>query len=369
MTLYAILLVIAIVLNVWTLVNSFFLYPLSRETTVEEEPLVSLLVPLRNEADNVDGLMDSLQSLSYSNLEILLLDDHSEDGTYEKLMKRTSDYSMFTVLRGKELPEGWNGKVHACHQLSQAANGAYYLFLDADARVHPHVIQQTLHTMKKKQAAMLSGFPTYPSHNFLSHMLVPLQHMVVLLHLPLFIANRSTKPLFTAACGIFIMIEKDAYDTIGGHASVKGSLVEDVHIAREVKKCGYKMILANITGSVLSYMYDTSKETWDGFKKNLFTGIGRSTIMVLFLTLFYTIVFLLPGGYAMAAFITGDFSLLLPYLLTVAFKMYVDVRTGHPLWLAFLMPVSALLLICMMMASMFVHKRGKSYQWKGRSYQ
>ncbi|MGR9050374.1 glycosyltransferase [Halobacillus faecis] len=369
MSLFFILLIITIVLNVWTIINSLFLYPLSAKRELEDQPSVSLLVPLRNEAGNVEGMVRSLRSLTYPDLEMILLDDHSEDGTLEKLNEQVADDERFSVIQGKELPEGWNGKVHACHQLSQAANGDYYLFLDADARVAPGIIQQTLAMMQQKKASMLSGFPNYPNHHFLSHMLVPLQHMVVLLHLPLFVANRTTKPMFTAACGIFLMIDRKAYEAIGGHASVKDSLVEDVHIAREVKKHGYKMVLANITESVLSYMYDSGKETWEGFKKNVYTGIGRSAGMVLNLTLFYAVVFLAPAGFAIVGLVTGDYAFFLPYLLTVAFKMYVDARTGHPLWLSFLLPVAVVLLISIMMASMFVHKRGEKYQWKGRFYQ
>ncbi|WLR47139.1 glycosyltransferase family 2 protein [Halobacillus litoralis] len=369
MSLFFILLIMTIVLNVWTIYNSLFLYPLSAKREPEDQPFVSLLVPLRNEAGNVEGLIRSLRSLTYPDLEVILLDDHSEDGTLDKLNEQVADDERFSVIQGKELPEGWNGKVHACHQLSQAANGECYLFLDADARVAPGTIQQALAMMQQKKASMLSGFPNYPNNHFLSHMLVPLQHMVVLLHLPLFVANHTKKPMFTAACGIFIIIDRKAYEAIGGHASVKDSLVEDVHIAREVKKHGYKMILANITKSVLSYMYVSGKETWEGFKKNVYTGIGRSVGMVLFLTLFYAVVFLAPACFAIVGLVTGDFAFLLPYLLTVAFKMYVDARTGHPLWLSFLLPVAVVLLISIMMASMFVHKRGEKYQWKGRFYQ
>ncbi|WP_027954006.1 glycosyltransferase [Halobacillus kuroshimensis] len=366
---FFIFVLLLVVMNVWTMVNSLFLYPLQAGKHEEADQKVSLLVPLRNEVDNVEGLIRSLSSLTYPNLEMLLLDDHSEDGTYEKLLSLTAEDARFTVVQGKELPDGWNGKVHACHQLSKKAGGDYLFFLDADARVVPTVIEKTLGTMKKRKAAMLSGFPFYPNHHFLSHMLVPLQHMVVLLHLPLFMANRTTKPMFTAACGIFIMIERSAYQAVGGHESVKESLVEDVHLAREMKKNGYRMILANITSSALSYMYESNQETWAGFKKNLYTGIGRSTWMVVFLTLLYATLFVLPGGLAIFGMISGALYLLLPYVLLITFKMYVDARTGHPLWLSFLMPVAGMLLIAMMWASMLVHKRGRTYQWKGRSYQ
>ncbi|WP_079480479.1 glycosyltransferase [Halobacillus salinus] len=363
------LLILTILLNIWTIINGIFLYPLKHNKTLSSTPKVSLLIPLRNEEENVKGLIASLKRLTYDNLEILLLDDHSEDDTYRLLDQEISDDPRFRIISGRPLPSGWNGKVHACHQLSEEANGAYLLFLDADARVAPHVIESTVATMKKFDASMLSGFPHYPNDHFLSHMLVPLQHMVVQLHLPLMIANHTTSPAFTAACGIFICIEKSAYIKIGGHESVKGSLVEDVHIAREVKKHGLRMILVNITPSVLSYMYSSSKETWNGFKKNIYSGLGRSVWMVLFLSIFYTVLFLLPTAYIFFAITEGSMLYLLPYLLTVTFKMYVDSRTGHPLWLSFFLPVSVMIMITLMVVSMFVHLKGDTYQWKGRSYE
>ncbi|ELK44588.1 glycosyltransferase family 2 protein [Halobacillus sp. BAB-2008] len=368
MTLWTVLLFFTVFLNLWTMLNSLSLYPLEKRQGDASRHSVSLLVPLRNEAANVKGLTESLKRLTYDNLEVILLDDHSDDDTYDLLVSCTGNDTRFRIIQGNDLPEGWNGKVHACHQLSEQASGDYLLFLDADARVAPDVIERTMATMEKHGAAMVSGFPRYPNFHFLSHMLVPLQHMIVLLHLPLFVANRTTKPMFTAACGIFLMVEKQAYQAIGGHQSVKGSLVEDVHIAREIKKHGYRMILVNITGSVLSYMYDSSAETWAGFKKNIFTGIGRSTVMAVGLSVFYTAVFLLPAFLAVTVLFGAPVYYLLPYLLTVAFKMYTDVKTGHPLWLSFCLPVAIVLLIAILFASMAVHKRGESYQWKGRSY-
>ncbi|MGI8314088.1 glycosyltransferase [Halobacillus mangrovi] len=367
--LFTILLIVTILLNIWTIINSLFLLPLVSPNQLSASPKVSLLVPLRNEEENVEGLIKSLKNLTYPTVEVILLDDHSTDATYSLLLTETEKDPRFTIYKGKELPKGWNGKVHACHQLSQMANGTYYLFLDADARVAPSVIEQTLATMERHNASMLSGFPHYPNNHFLSHMLVPLQHMVVQLHLPLAVANFTKRPLFTAACGIFIIIEREVYEFIGGHESVKDSLVEDVHLAREVKRHGYKMILANITPSVLSYMYDSAKETWEGFTKNIYTGLGRSVPMVIGLSLFYSFVFLVPVGFVIVALIEESWLYILPYLLTVAFKMFVDARTGHPLWLALLIPVSILLLISIMISSMLVHLRGRTYKWKGRSYE
>ncbi|MCP3030622.1 glycosyltransferase family 2 protein [Halobacillus sp. A1] len=355
-------------LNVWTIINSIFLPKLKLGRSQPKHHKVSLLVPLRNEEENVEGLVRSLKKLTYTDIEFVLLDDHSEDDTLHLLQEQTKEDSRFNIVTGEKLPEGWNGKVFACHQLAEQAEGDLYFFLDADARVQPSVIEKTIATMEKHGASMLSGFPKYPNYHFLAHMLVPLQHMVVLLHLPLAVANFTLRPAFTAACGIFIVIKREVYENIGGHASVKNSLVEDVHIAREVKKQGYKMLLCNITDEVISFMYDSSKETWEGFKKNIYTGVGRSPLMVIFLTITYLILFLMPFTLGIYGVLIQDWIFVLPFLLTVCFKMYIDTITGHPLWLAWLLPVSIILLISILFASMSVHIRGQSYHWKGRSY-
>ncbi len=361
-------LVLTLILNLWTIINSCFLPSLERSKPIKKKPLVSFLIPMRNEEDQVKGLIESLKQVTYNNVEFLIIDDHSEDRTPELLQKYIRSDQRFTVWQGDPLPSGWNGKVHACHQLSLKANGDYYLFLDADARVAPAIIERSLLTLWKHDASMLSGFPNYPSRHFLSHMLVPLQHMVVWLHLPLMMANFTTRPAFTAACGIFIFIEKQAYQAIGGHESVQSSLVEDVHIAREVKNHGFKMILCNISDSVISFMYDSSKETWEGFKKNIFTGIGRSSLLAFGLMALYFLLFLHPAFLAVYGLVTSQWVYVLPFLLTVSFKMYIDIRTKHPLWLAWLLPVSIVCLIAILMASMFVSLKGKTYQWKGRLY-
>ncbi|UOQ43241.1 glycosyltransferase family 2 protein [Halobacillus salinarum] len=367
--LFYLLVIMTIVLNIWTIINSVFLLPLAPSKRLDHFPKVSVLVPLRNEASQVEGLVQSLKKLTYPNLEVNLLDDQSEDGTYERLQSEIKGDERFHLFKGDPLPDGWNGKVYACHQLSHHSNGTYLLFFDADARMAPSAVEKALATLYKYHAAMISGFPNYPSRNLFASLLVPLQHMVVLLHLPLMVANSTLKPKFTAACGIFILINREVYDLIGGHASVKNSLVEDVDIAREVKKSGYKMILANLTPTVVSFMYDTAKETWEGFKKNIFPGLGRSKIMVTGIILVYSVLFLTPFAYAMTGLALGNWTLLLPFLLTVAFKMFVDARTGHPLWLAWLLPVSIAALLAVMISSMLTHVRGKAYKWKGRSYE
>ncbi|MCA0174111.1 glycosyltransferase [Bacillus sp. RAR_GA_16] len=355
----------------WTIINSLFMPRLKK--TGDENGLVSILVPLRDEERNVKDLVTSLQRLTYHHFEVLFLDDHSSDQTLHLLRKHTRNDSRFTVLEGNELPEGWTGKVYACHQLSEHARGEYLLFNDADLRLSPDAIQASLSLMKKKSAAMLTGFPAFPVSLFLEKLLVPLQHFVVHFHLPLAPANYTTLPAFTAAHGAFMMVHKEAYQQVGGHASIRDTLLDDIDLAKAFKRKGKHVLLANITKMVTCYMYQTNREVWNGFTKNLFPGLGRSRFLIGLLFLFYgcfyvgPLVFILIGLYTSIAG-SFQFNLFIPYLLIVLQKAWIDLRTEQRMTLSLLMPFSAIAFMVLLIHSMQTGLKQKGYVWKGRTY-
>ncbi|MCA1031005.1 glycosyltransferase [Bacillus timonensis] len=354
---------------IWTLVNMYFLPSFSRSITVENEnPFVSLLIPLRNEERNVKDLLESISQLTYPNLEILLLDDHSTDQTRFLLEKYTRKLHHSSIIDGKKLPVGWVGKVHACKQLSQVAKGDYYLFIDADVRLQSDAIERAITLMTEHQAKLLSGFPTFPTTTLLSKLLVPMQHFVVLFHLPLFIANKTTLPSTTAAHGSFMLIEKKAYHSIGGHNSVATSLIEDVELARNLKRTGHKVLIASITAFVTCYMYETNREVWHGFTKNIYKGLGESPVLVFFLTLFYTNFYLSPL-FLVFFFPTYGLLAIAPLVLSLFQRYIVDKVSHQPTkWIFTLMPFSALSLIAVMNVSMWKSFFHKPHEWKGRFY-
>ncbi|TKD71471.1 glycosyltransferase [Pseudalkalibacillus hwajinpoensis] len=359
---------------VWTIVNSLFM-PALKNSNIQgdKDGLVSILIPLRNEEANVVNLIKSLEELTYPNLEIILLDDHSTDNTLELLQGTTVGDDRFTIIKGKELPECWTGKVYACHQLSLQANGAYLLFIDADLRLAPGAVQSSLALMKRRKAALLTGFPSFPVKLWLEKLLVPLQHFVVHFHLPLGPSNWTTLPSFTAAHGAFIMVNNQAYQTIGGHKGIYNTLLDDVDLTRIFKKHGYRAILANVTNYAKCYMYHSNREVWNGFTKNLFPGLGRSGFLVSFLFCFYGIFYVAPlflffAGLFKLANGTLQLELLYPYLLIVLQKAWVDVRTKQVIILSFFMPISALAFMVLLIHSMRVGLKRKGYVWKGRTY-
>lgn len=353
---------------IWTIFNALCLPRLPKHANLDQTPLVSVMVPMRNEERNAASIVQCLQSLTYPNVEFLLLDDQSTDQTRSILEKVLSGDTRFRILSGKKMPPQWVGKVHACHQLQQEANGTYLLFVDADVRLKPSSLEKSLSLMQKKRSQLVTGFSAFEVPTFLSKLLVPMQHFVVLFHLPIMIANRTKIEAATAAHGGFMLFERQAYMKMGGHETVQSSLVEDVHISRKMKKQGFKVVLANITDEVSCRMYETNKEVWAGFLKNIYNGLGRSFPLVGGLTVFYSIFYIGP----LLLLLFGIFQLqpiyLIPYILITCQRFIVDRVTNQRAYLSLLMPLSAASFIGIMHASMWKSWSKQSYEWKGRFY-
>ncbi|WP_216830482.1 glycosyltransferase [Alkalihalobacterium elongatum] len=361
---------IHLIFLIWTVINSMFMPKLKQNVQLSNSviSLVSVLIPLRNEERNIKRLVKSLTSMTYQKVEVIFLDDQSTDNTYKLLMELTKEYKNFKVIKGAPLANGWVGKVHACKQLGEHAKGEYLLFLDADVEVCPTIIEKTISTMDVYDAGLLTGFPKFPSSTLLSKILVPMQHYIVFFHLPIFIANRTTIPSFTAAHGAFMCFRKEVYNKIGGHSSVAASIVEDVHLARHVKQKGYRVLLANLTEDVSCYMYETNKEVWNGFSKNIFVGLGRSIPLASTIIIFYSIFFVMPFIFAILGIITNELLYLLPYMIMLLHRAIVDWKTQQRNLQFLWMPVSAMVIIILLIYSAILSVQKKGYRWKGRSY-
>ncbi|SER45206.1 glycosyltransferase [Salisediminibacterium halotolerans] len=360
---------VQLILLLWIIINGLLLPRLDRPVlTIEETPAVSVLIPMRNEARNIAGCIASCKALTYPNVECIILDDHSTDRTNELLVETIDGDQRFTVINGADLPDGWVGKVHACKQLSEHAKGEFFLFLDADVRFTPDLIEQALSHMKKT-AGLISGFPHYPLKGTLAHFIVPLQHMIIFMHLPMPFANWTKWPAASASHGAFMMFRAEAYRAAGGHEAVKNSLVEDVHLTRNIKKAGWYTRLTNPTKTVDCYMYDNDRDVWNGFSKNSFPGIGRRMTLGAALVIFYFLFFVFPLLLLPVSLVSGQMIYAAPFVLSVLMKFSVDLVTGQKKWLALFTPVSFALLIALLFYSAYLDRSKRGFSWKGRSYQ
>ncbi len=258
----------------------------------DNQPLLSVLIPARNEEANIAGTLSKALKQDYNNFEVIVLDDQSTDRTAQIVVSFTENNKDLKLIRGKSLPGGWLGKNWACHQLSLKARGEFLLFLDADVALSPQALSSAIAVLNKYNAALLSVFPSQKFHSFGEILVVPLMNWLLLSFLPLKKVYESTDKSFTAANGQFMLWRKRAYNSLGGHYAVADKVVEDMEIARLAKKNGHKIITL-LGGSLVSCrMYRGFKSAFLGFSKNFFPGfnIGPAkftALAVILFTLFF----------------------------------------------------------------------------------
>ena len=238
-------------------------------------PRISILIPARNEAANLPRLLASLAQLSYPALEILILDDQSEDDSPALLTAAAGRDTRLRVLSGTPLPPGWLGKNWACHQLAQAATGDWLLFLDADiSYLAPDLPQRLLATSEAAGLSLLSVFPDQEMSQLGEQLTVPLMHYILLSLLPLRAVRAVPFRFLAAANGQCMFFEGVAYRQAQWHRQVRQAIVEDIAIMIRVKRAGLRGMVLSGTGALRCQMYHSYGEGLAGFSKNLLAGFG-----------------------------------------------------------------------------------------------
>jgi chlorobactene glucosyltransferase len=326
---------------------------------------VSVLVPARNEAHNLPKLFAALQRLQWPKLELLLLNDHSEDATAAVATEQAhklpaANWQNIEVLNGQPLPEGWLGKSWACHQLAAQAQGRYLLFLDADVSPQPQLVQSLFGYAQQQKLAVLSLFPQQQMLSFAERVVVPIMHLLLLGLLRLRWVLQLPLPSMAAANGQCMFIEKNFYRHHQLHQQVKSSLVEDIAIMRYTKQQQARGAVLLGNGHISCRMYTNYKEAVSGFTKNLLAGFGGSYFGLL---LYLLLVVIAP--------------LVLAVLLPIASLLLLLFALAECLLLASLMQTNLLqqllaffprlwALLQVGLAS-FAGAANKNYTWKGRT--
>lgn len=261
-------------------------------------PRVSVLIPARDEAVNLPGVLAAWERVDYPDWELVVLDDHSTDETPRLLEAATATNPHLRVLRGRDLPGGWLGKNWACQQLSEAATGELLLFADADVTPSPQALAASVALLEREQADALSGFGHQDTSHWSSRAVVPLVMEIPLAgFLPMRLAVSRPEPSLAAAVGQWFLFRSDAYQRIGGHAAVRGHVVEDVSLATLVKRSGMRLVPALAHDVLRVAMYRDFAELWRGFSKNISNAGGGGL-----------------GGFAVVQ-VPATFAFLLPWLL------------------------------------------------------
>src|SRR5579884_388911 len=317
------------------------------------EPLVSVLIPARNEESCIEACVRSLLAQTYGPLEVLVLDDQSSDATaaiVQRLIDElpSSQRGRLRLLNGEPLPAQWIGKNFACYQLALHAQGELLYFTDADTVHAPGTVRAVVDCMSRYEVQLLSAHPEYVFGSLGERLLVPLLPFLMLILLPLALVSRRPEPTLSNGNGQLMCFERAAYDQIGGHFSVQDSLIEDVVLARLCKAAGYRMIFVDASALVRCRMYHSFAGVVAGFSKSHFVAYQNSLLNALGAMVFMLMVF-------------------------VVLRMLITLRSNHReraymLLLCFLHPFSIVLECLILLNAIRWHYRKAGIVWKGRYY-
>lgn len=317
-------------------------------------PSVSILIPARNEEANLTKLLPSLMSQDYPDFEVIVVDDASEDCTWE-VIQRYAD-SRLVPIRGAGPPPGWIGKVHALFQATRQAQNDVFLFLDADAELRDPAALRRMVTVfaSHGENVVMSGLPRFRGKpgGLLLTSLVPL---AIIGALPIPLVPRTQSPNIGALNGQIWLIRAVDYQKHEPHQALPAEILEDVQIGRYLKRQGMTIHFEDVGGELDVFMYNTAAEAWHGFRKNAYLLQGGSPLPFLLSLGLFTLIFVIAPwlGWAFLA-------------STVLIKGVCDIGARLPWWVIPFAPVVLVVGAAIQIASAYAHMVGQ-VTWKGRT--
>jgi chlorobactene glucosyltransferase len=338
-----------------------------------ELPFVSILIPARNEQDNIEQCLTSLFNQDYSHYEVIVLNDHSTDRTAEILSDLKIKFADLKIINGEELPRDWIGKSFACHQLTKAAKGEWLLFTDADTIHNSNSIRDGIEAALVRNADLLSVVPHQITKTFPEKLVIPILHFVTFSLLPFYFLEKKGYKQFTIAVGQYMLFKKTSLEKIGGYESVKNEMVEDVSMGKLIKKNRMQLIVLNGNEMVSCRMYRNFAQVWEGFSKNIYAGLGFSFITMTLIIISYFLFFILPYYWSIYFLVSQGFSLLSLICLTqIAINYFIRFTLSLKYKLSFtsavLHPLGILTVIVITLNSWRLVALSSGPRWKGRSY-
>jgi glycosyltransferase involved in cell wall biosynthesis len=343
---------------------------------------VFVCVPARDEATNLEPCVRSILAQDHPGTRVLVYDDQSTDGTSAILARLAAEDPRVLPVPTHPLPQGWNGKQHACWRMARAAiaglgaepplrDDERLLFTDADVRFEPDAVRRAVAEAERLDAPLLSGFPRQLTGTLPERALVPMMFYLLLGYLPMGRMRRTLDPATSAGCGQFILMTRAAYEASGGHESVKDSMHEGVKLPRAVRRAGLRSDLFDASDIASVRMYRGFRETWRGFAKNAYEGLG-SPALLLFMTALHVFGHLFPWavvGSVAFGYEPGTIAVALAALaivLQLTQRVQLAWRLNHSMLGALLHPLGILGMTLVQWHSFWLHLRGKR-TWRGRT--
>jgi hypothetical protein len=236
--------------------------------------LISILIPARNEEGQIADAVECALGSRGCDVEVLVADDGSTDHTADIVRAIAARDPRVRLLAVPPLPEGWTGKVHACHHLAEAARGSHLLFVDADVRVAPHAAAAMAGHLERTGSGLVSAVPRQVTRTMGEVLTVPMINFLLLGYLPISTMRRLPRPSLGAACGQLMMAEREAYRAAGGHAAIRSLIHDGIQLARRFREADHMTDMVAGADLASCRMYRSFDEAWAGFAKNAHEGMA-----------------------------------------------------------------------------------------------
>ena len=237
-------------------------------------PLVSILIPARNEAGSIAGTVEAALASVGVPVEVLVGDDHSTDATPDIVRDRAVADPRLRLVAVPDLPPGWTGKNHACAVLAEEAAGRHLLFVDADVTLEPNAAAGLAAHAVRTGNALVSGVPRQLTGTLGERLTVPMIGFLLLGYLPMPLMRARTDPSLSGACGQLLLAERDAYVAAGGHGAIRERLHDGIFLTRRFREAGHRTDLVAAHALASCRMYRGFDQAWAGFSKNAHEGMA-----------------------------------------------------------------------------------------------
>jgi chlorobactene glucosyltransferase len=347
-------------------------------TAPEPAPRVSVIVPARDERRHIESCAHSVLASTYPELEVLIVDDHSDDGTGALAREIARSDARLRVIENPPLPEGWFGKQWACASGAAAATGELLLFADADTRHAPDLVTRAVNAMQSRGADLMSVAGHQEMHGFWERLVQPQVFWMLLARYGgTEIMNRATRASGVIANGQCILVRRDAYFSVGGHAAVRDKVAEDLALAQRFFRAGRRVAIVLGLEQLSTHMYGSLGELVRGWGKNVFAGgidampggaVGR--LLFPFILVLVPLMGVVPAAVLL---LSASGALHSTWLLwsalcvgsSVLWWVIIYSALRQPRRYALLHPVGAAVMLYIVLRAI---ARGRRVGWKGRDY-
>ena len=338
-------------------------------------PKVSVCIPARDEAHNIGTAVRATLASAWPQLELLVVDDRSTDGTGEAALAAAAGDPRLRVLSGSEPPPGWAGKAWACSRAAGESDGEWLLFLDADVEIAPETITALIHEATTRRSDLVSIFGSWRLVSFWERALIPTIGWFIRGAVDLNRVNAAEDPT-AFANGQLILVGREAYEAVGGHATIRAEILDDVRLAEAFKRRGFRTTLLSAPWAFQVRLYRSLGEIVNGYTKNLYEGMGRRWALGVGAVFFVLVGTHLP--YVIVALgLLGRLGLgwhqpSWPWicwaaaicLVQLVFRARIERFDGRSPGIAWVHPIANLLLVWVLLRSVF----GVRVRWKGRAF-